>query len=384
MNVKQERDLEVEPEKRKENIKSEPQSYSSSAKREYSASDRSPKRSKSDEISILEEFIEVKYENQTKVEGYEHNTDELQIIEQYGLPSSFTQGASGTKSSKPGKKKYWCNLCECELTSDVAKNAHIVGVKHKKGMSIHKQKASDLGQGYKGRGPEGGMASKKKIPVRLYRKIEESNEPVMGLDFITEYIAVSNQEMEPHYECSLCPGTKGIANGMFSHLTGIKHRQAFIEYENPGDPEFVGWTQKECHTYAKENMENDFVEEKLHTIESDADYPWPKGFEPWALENEGADVAPPTAKENLGKFRDMIQKKRKEILPHPSELTAPKDNQEYEQMLIFYTELMDKVTDYVGGEKGKKLKALHNNHVNLIRTKKELPILFSEMLKKEA
>jgi hypothetical protein len=32
--------------------------------------------------------------------------------------------------------------------------------------------------------------------------------------------------------------------------------------------------------------------------------------------------------------------------------------------------------DYVGGEKGKKLKALHNNHVNLIRTKKELPILF--------
>ena len=52
----------------------------------------------------------------------------------------------------------------------------------------------------------------------------------------------------------------------------------------------------------------------LSTIESDADYPWPKGFEPWALENEGADVAPPTAKENLGKFRDMIQKKRKGTL----------------------------------------------------------------------
>ena len=50
---------------------------------------------------------------------------------------------------------------------------------------------------------------------------------------------------------------------MFSHLTGIKHRQAFIEYENPGDPEFVGWSQKKCHTYAKENMENDFVEEKM-------------------------------------------------------------------------------------------------------------------------
>ena len=28
------------------------------------------------------------------------------------------------------------------------------------------------------------------------------------LDFITEYIAVYNQEMEPYYECSLCPGFK--------------------------------------------------------------------------------------------------------------------------------------------------------------------------------
>ena len=54
-------------------------------------------------------------------------------------------------------------------------------MKHKKNVSIHKQKASDQGQGYKGRGPEGGMASKKKIPVRLYRKIEESNKPVIGL-----------------------------------------------------------------------------------------------------------------------------------------------------------------------------------------------------------
>jgi hypothetical protein len=32
--------------------------------------------------------------------------------------------------------------------------------------------------------------------------------------------------------------------------------------------------------------------------------------------------------------------------------------------------------DFVGGEKGKKLKALHNKHVHLIRRKKELPILF--------
>jgi len=382
MNAKKEKDLEAEPEKRRTNVQSEPESNSLSVKREHSSSDRSPKRSKSDDVSILEEFIVVKYENQTNVEGYEHDTEELKMIEQFVLPSSL--GAPGNKSSKSGKKKYLCNLCKCELTSDGAKNSHIIGVKHKKNVSIHKQKASDQGQGYKGRGPEGGVASKKKIPVRLYRKIEESNKPVIGLDFITEYIAVYNQEMEPYYECSLCPGFKGIGNNMFSHLTGIQHRQAFIEHENPDDPDFVGWTQKECHTYALDHMENDLVEEKIHTIENDEEYPWAKGFEPWALENEGADVAPPTAKENLGKFRHMIKKKRKEILPHPLELTAPKNSQEYEQMLNFYTELMDKITDFVGGEKGKKLKALHNKHVHLIRRKKGLPVLFSENLKMKA
>ena len=50
---------------------------------------------------------------------------------------------------------------------------------------------------------------------------------------------------------------------MFSHLTGIRHRQAFIEHENPDDPDYVGWTQKECHTYALDHIENDLVEEKI-------------------------------------------------------------------------------------------------------------------------
>ena len=50
---------------------------------------------------------------------------------------------------------------------------------------------------------------------------------------------------------------------MFTHLTGIKHRQAFIEHENPDDPDFVGWSQKNCYTYASEHIENDYVEEKM-------------------------------------------------------------------------------------------------------------------------
>jgi hypothetical protein len=47
-------------------------------------------------------------------------------------------------------------------------------------------------------------STKKKVPVRLHEKIKETRDPVVGLDFIREYIAVSDPEMEPHYECDLC------------------------------------------------------------------------------------------------------------------------------------------------------------------------------------
>ena len=51
--------------------------------------------------------------------------------------------------------------------------------------------------------------TKKKVPVRLHEKIKETKEPVVGLDYVQEYIAVSDPEMEPHYECELC-GSKVI------------------------------------------------------------------------------------------------------------------------------------------------------------------------------
>ena len=172
---------------------------------------------------------------------------------------------------------------------------------------------------------------------------------------------------------------------MFSHLTGNKHRQNFFEHENPDDPNL---SQKKSYEYALAHMENDDIDGRITTKESDTEYPWPKGSEPWALENEGTGVAPPCAKENVGKFISTIAE-RKEILPHPTELKAPQNAQEYEKLLVFYTELMDKVTDYVDGDKSKKLKDAHHKEVAMIRKKKGLPNLMnmtealSDLLKKE-
>ena len=46
--------------------------------------------------------------------------------------------------------------------------------------------------------------TKIKVPVRLHEKIKSATEPVVGLAFIQEWIAVSDAEMEPYYECKLC------------------------------------------------------------------------------------------------------------------------------------------------------------------------------------
>ena len=46
--------------------------------------------------------------------------------------------------------------------------------------------------------------TKIKVPVRLHERIKETKDPVVGLEFIQEYIAVSDPEMEPYYECELC------------------------------------------------------------------------------------------------------------------------------------------------------------------------------------
>ena len=59
-------------------------------------------------------------------------------------------------------------------------------------------------------------STKKKVPVRLHERIKETRDPVVGLDFVQEYIAVSDPEMEPHYECELCGSkVKSIALDYF-------------------------------------------------------------------------------------------------------------------------------------------------------------------------
>ena len=71
-------------------------------------------------------------------------------------------------------------------------------------------------------------SSKKKVPVSLEKKVRESVDPVVGLAYIKEFFPISDSEMEPFYECTLC-GNQGQANGTLSHLVGGRHRRSVAE-----------------------------------------------------------------------------------------------------------------------------------------------------------
>jgi len=299
---------------------------------------------------------------------YANYDDEIQIMEQMGLPSGFNNQPTSGKSSKKKKTEFICQLCDCVLSSDIAKASHVKGEKHLKLKKIRNQKKTDAGESTstKVRAAEAG---KKKVPIRLHQKIMESTEPAIGLNFVFEYIPVSNDEMEPMYECKLCV-KQGIANGMYSHVHGKTHRLKVVErvYPNEDPTEFQ---MNYLRNYADENRENAESEELITTIRSDETYPWPKEYKPWALENDGTNVAPEGATENFGitKFSQQQPKFsiRKEILPHPDELTAPANKEEAEQLIRFYAELMKGVADYIGGDGGAKAAALVDDHVTLLR-----------------
>ena len=68
--------------------------------------------------------------------------------------------------------------------------------------------------------------TKIKVPVRLHERIKETRDPVVGLDFVQEFIAVSDPEMEPHYECELCGSkVKRKALDFLSNLSQLRFEQ---------------------------------------------------------------------------------------------------------------------------------------------------------------
>jgi len=277
-----------------------------------------PPGSRKDEYKALPKFNEEKpmigpkIDGQIKVvyksfiEGFSNHDDEFAKMEALGLPTGFQFGnmssdcgrsASNLKTKKQ-KKTYYCYVCKIELNSEDTLISHMKGTRHMKKALAQTEGGHPVVQQIENPAP-----TRKKVCIRLQQKIRETNHKIVGLTFIKEFIACSNSEMEPHYECHLCE-TKGMSNCMYSHLLGQQHRQNYVDHYSNQDPHMMNLSQAELLRFATEHDENrPGLEELIETRFSDDEYPWPDGMEPWLLENGGSGIIPDGARNNYGKTK---------------------------------------------------------------------------------
>ena len=109
------------------------------------------------------------------------------------------------------KKFYRCELCHVTLSSQETMVSHVSGTPHRKKLNLEEEAhGAKIRRGLLS--PEEPMpefvkqipvpaSAKPKIPRRLHERIKHSEEPIIGLQFITEILPESDPEMEPHYEC---------------------------------------------------------------------------------------------------------------------------------------------------------------------------------------
>merc|ERR1719508_347551 len=208
------------------------------------------------------------------------------------------------KQSRGPKKRFYCQTCMIDLNSEDTMTSHLNGVKHMKKQLAMEARQTQNGQPFTNKHaivPVANPEAKKKVPIRLQDKIKESSIPMVGLDYIKEFIAVSDSEMEPHYECSICD-KQGQANGIFSHLMGQRHRYEFVARLYAGDPSTAMLSQTELLDMARKHDENKpGFADKIRTRFSDEEYPWPAGKEPWSVLRGGLGIAPDGARNNYAK-----------------------------------------------------------------------------------
>ena len=293
--------------------------------------------------------VQVLYKS--SIDGYMADPNDIAAMEKLGLPTGFefgniTQGGRSLKTKKD-KKTFYCNTCKLELNSEDTLKSHMQGSKHMKKVLADQAEGRDVPQVQLIANPK---PTRKKQPIRLQEKIHDSVHKIVGLSSIREYIACSDSEMEPWYECHLCE-MKGQANCMFQHIIGKEHRQNFVSELTNNDPTKISLSQAELLTYATDHNENDErVFDRIQTTHSDDLYPWPPGKEPWLIENGGSGIIPDSARTNFGKTRptpsqNLLKEERKVTpsvkppvsmsfrIPFTEDISSPKSSIEMTKML---------------------------------------------------
>jgi len=136
---------------------------------------------------------------------------------------------------------FFCLVCNCDLKSIIPLRDHVMGAKHiRKALEKKRQVLGLLAD------PQNKPKVKKQKPPKgrvnvsltLEARLRDMDDPVLGLNAITEYRNGDGRRDPPWYTCSQegCKSAWGNSDDMLNHVKNHKHQRNFLKLIYPEDP----------------------------------------------------------------------------------------------------------------------------------------------------
>uniref|UniRef100_A0A8C3JBX6 C2H2-type domain-containing protein n=1 Tax=Calidris pygmaea TaxID=425635 RepID=A0A8C3JBX6_9CHAR len=148
------------------------------------------------------------------------------------------------------KKIFYCEVCKVPCMSSISLQSHYRGAKHRKKEKALRPKTVYCPSApvrtpmkYETQRPVKRGLTKDITCLKDFMNDPKREEPLVGLEHVVEIRFEGRKE--PHYECKLCGFNTEMAP-MIEHLSGYKHRRAYISKEFPDKMKRKTTDVKEC------------------------------------------------------------------------------------------------------------------------------------------
>ncbi|KAM6349403.1 uncharacterized protein O3Q21_010307 isoform 1-T1 [Podargus strigoides] len=148
------------------------------------------------------------------------------------------------------KKIFYCEVCNVPCMSSISLQSHYRGAKHRKKEKALRPKTVYCSPAsvrtpmkYETQRPVKRGLTKDITCLKDFMNDPKREEPLVGLEHVVEIRFEGRKE--PHYECKLCGFNTEMAP-MIEHLSGYKHRRAYISKEFPDKMKRKTTDVKEC------------------------------------------------------------------------------------------------------------------------------------------
>ncbi|XP_027534975.1 uncharacterized protein LOC113965570 isoform X2 [Neopelma chrysocephalum] len=148
------------------------------------------------------------------------------------------------------RKVFYCEVCKVSCVSSISLQSHYRGAKHRKKEKALRSKTVycpaapvQTPMKYEAQRPAKRGLTKYITCLKDFMNDPKREEPLVGLEHVVEIRFEGRKE--PRYECKLCELNTEMAP-MIEHLSGYKHRRAYISKEFPDKMKRRTTDVKEC------------------------------------------------------------------------------------------------------------------------------------------